>query len=532
MKKVFRTIAAVGILTIALSGCGSKTASTSGSSSSSANNKPFVYVAQQVVDSIDPAVGVDETELISVINMYDPLFYPKRTNGSMDPVAHLAKSYQVSSDGKKYTVKLRNDVTFHSGNKLTANDVVYSMQRELALKRGNSWLWDGLFTDGSIKAVDDNTVEFDLSKPYAPFIASLTQLFIVDSQTVKKNAVNNDYGAKYLESHDAGSGPYTLGQWNRQSEIDFKAYPKYYLGWKNSQFKNVQMKFITEEATAKTLLISGQADMVHEYLNTTAYEEFKKNSNLVVKEGPSAMIQEMPMNTKKAPTDDINVRKAIATAFDYNTANKQINDGAAQARGPVPNMVKGNSPDLTMYKTNIDQAKAYLAKSKYAGQKLEVTYQYVAGDATERQLGQLLTTDLAQIGITVKVSEATWPQITQAVTKPDTTANFTMIYDTLKYPHVDSHTYGKYAKSAQGNYRSASWLDDAEVNQTLDDARAAISQDDQLKLYEKAQDLITALCPSIYIADTTHRIAYQKDIKGYEFVPLMGYDIAFYYFSK
>lgn len=530
MKKILKITAMLSMAAIILTGCAGKKTDTSGSNQNSV--KPFIYVAQQVVNSIDPAIGIDETELVSIINMYDPLFYPERTNGSMNPVPRLAKSYDVSTDGKKYTIKLRGDVSFHSGNKLTAKDVVYTLKRELALKRGNAWLWEGLFKDDAVKAIDNVTVEFNLNKPYAPFIASLTQLFIVDSQLLEKNTVNNDYGQKYLESHDAGSGPYSLGTWNRESDINFKSFDKYFMGWDGTHVNNAQMKFITEEATAKTLLISGQADMVHEYLNTTAYEEFKKQSSLTVKEDPSAMIQEMPMNTQKAPTDDINVRKAIATVFDYDTANKDINMGAAQARGPVPNMVKGNSATLTMFSKNVEKAKEYLAKSKYAGQKLEVTYQYVGGDATERQLGQLLTSNLAEIGITVKVIAATWPQITESVTKPETTANLTMLYDTLKYPHLDSHTYGKYHPSAHGNYRSAAWLDNADVTKTLEAARAAITEDEQLKLYGKAQDLITSLCPSIYIADTTHRIAYQKNVKGYEFVPLMGYDIAFYYFSK
>ncbi|MFA6939975.1 MAG: ABC transporter substrate-binding protein [Clostridiaceae bacterium] len=532
MKKFLRTLSLISAAALVFTGCTGKGTSTTGGTAQT-SNKPFIYVAQQVVGSIDPAIGIDETELVSIINMYDPLFYPERTNGSMNPVPRLAKSYEVSADGKKYTIELRDDITFHSGNKLTAKDVVYTLKRELALKRGNSWLWDGLFADGAVKATgDDTTVEFNLNKPYAPFIASLTQLFIVDSQLLEKNTVNNDYGKKFLESNDAGSGPYSLGTWNRESEINFKAFDKYFLGWSGNHVKNAQMKFITEEATAKTLLISAQADLVHEYLNTTAYEEFKKQSSLTVKEDPSAMIQEMPMNTQKAPTDDINVRKAIATIFDYATANKDINMGAVQARGPVPNMVKGNSTTLAMYSRNVEKAKEYLAKSKYAGQKLEVTYQYVGGDATERQLGQLLTQNLAEIGITVKVIAATWPQITESVTKPETTANLTMLYDTLKYPHLDSHTYGKYHPSAHGNYRSAAWLDNADVTKTLEAARASITEDEQLKLYGKAQDLITELCPSIYIADTTHRIAYQKNVKGYEFVPLMGYDIAFYYFSK
>lgn len=528
----------LGLVALTLGACGGNdttdTSSTAGSNQTAEPGKmpdrPFVYVAQQVVGKIDPARALDETEMISVVNMYDPLYAPERTGGSMEPTPHLATGYEVSEDGKTYTLTLRDDVTFHSGNPFTADDVVYSMERMLAIGEGNSWLWEGLFVEDGVNADGPDKVVFELNKAYAPFISSLTQMFVVDSKLLQENEQAGDMGQAFLEENDAGSGPYTLDKWNRETEITFAKFDDYFQGWEEGQVENAEMKFVPEEATVKTLLVSGQADMVHPYLNPTAFTEFSKQSNLVVQEDPSAMIQEMPMNTQKAPTDDVNVRKAIASVFDYETARDQIMNGAAPSRGPVPTTLKANSETATVFERDVEKAKEYMAASKYAGQELEVTFMYLGDTASQRQFSQLITSNLKEIGINAKLVEATWPQVTEAAADKSKTANITVISDTLKYPHVDSHTYGKYHPSTHGSYRSAAWLDDAAVTEKLEAARLETDEAKQETLYKEAQDLITELAPSIFVANTTHRIAYGDYVNGYEFVPLMGYDISFYHF--
>lgn len=532
MKKKMKTLLLCLATTALLAACGgNKDTGEEASQGTNTLDRPFVYVAQQVVGSIDPAKVIDETEIIAAVNLYDPLFYPDIANTKMDPVPHLASEYEVSEDGLVYTIKLRDNVTFHSGNPMTADDVVYSMQRMLAIGQGNAWLWNGVLESENVKKVDDYTVEFTLNNAYAPFISSMTQLFVVDSQLVQENEEGDDYGQAYLESAEAGSGPYTLAKWDREAQLDYKAYDDYWQGWEDNQFKEIQMKIVTEDATVKTLLASGQADMVHQWLNPSAYKEFESNEKIVVQKDPSAKLQHIPMNMQKAPTDDENVRKAIASAFDYDSANNDILDSSTQAVGPVPIVVTGSNPDVTVFKQDLEKAKEYLAASKYAGQEISVDFMIMGENPEQRQYGQLVSDNLAKIGITVNIVNASWPQITEAATTVEKTPNLTLISDSLKYPHVDSHTYGIYHPSTQGSFRTMSWYEDEETTQILEAARKEIDVDKQLELYEQAQEIITAKAPSIYIANPTHTIAYANYVDGYTFVGLMGYDIAFYNLS-
>lgn len=520
---------------LVMTACGNNSSTSNSSSSTAKKDRPFVYVAQQVVGTVDPAKHTDETELIAVLNTYDPFIYPKIEEGSMDPGPHIATDWTISEDGTVYTFNIRDDVKFQSGNPLTANDVVYSIQRMMAINQGFSWLWTSVLDPQNVIALSDTQVQFTLNSAYAPFVSTLTQLFIVDSKLLKEKQQsgdfgdNGDYGLAYLENTTAGSGPYTLKEWDRGAQLTFAKNDSYWKGWSEKQLEEVQMKIITEQATVKTMLNSGDADMVHQWLTVDTYEEFKKSSNITVQEDPSVQLQHLPINMQKAPTDDINVRKAILYAFDYKTANEQILNQATQAVGPVPILVPGHNDDLVPYERDVEKAKEYLAKSKYAGQNLEIEFMYLADTPSQRQLAQLLQSNLAEIGITVKLNGGPWTAVTEATANVETTPHIVAISDTLKYPHVDSHTYGIYHPSAHGSYRSSSWYDDPATTDLLDAARKATSEDEQMALYKKAQELINDNAPSIYIANPNHRIAFRNYVKNYKYVGILGYDLGFYY---
>ena len=139
------------------------------------------------------------------LNMYDALTRwvdnpPKLENWLIDKV-------DISSDAKKYTFTLKPNVKFHDGTPMTADDVVYSMERILALKLGAYGLFKDIVLPGTTKAINPQTVEFNLKIPFAVFMAVLSELWVVNSKLVKRNEKDNDWGAAWLSRNDAGSRP-------------------------------------------------------------------------------------------------------------------------------------------------------------------------------------------------------------------------------------------------------------------------------------------------------------------------------------
>jgi peptide/nickel transport system substrate-binding protein len=497
----------------------------------------ITYLEGQVVTTIDPAKHTDESSHHAIINMYDPLLYPKVAEGSMEPGPHVAESWRVTDGAKTYTFQIRKGIRFHDGKELTADDVVFSFQRMVALKKGFSWLWNGILTAEQVRAVGPQTVVFTLSQPYAPFLSTLTQLFIVNRDQVLANKKPGtygdagDYGDAYLGDNVAGSGPYTKESWDRATTLVMKAYPGYWRGWKPNQITRVIYRTVQEEATMRTLLLGGQADMIDQWRTPTTFEQLKKTPGIVVDETPSAQLYHIQLNTQRAPLSDIRVRRALAHAFDYKTAIDQIFKGAVLAKGPLPNRVYGHSEKVQAYAQNVEQAKKELADAGVKPGQLTFDYWFPTGNELGRQIGLLYQANLAAIGVKLNLKETPWAQMVQASANADTNPDVASIFDTLKYPHPDSHTYGMYHPSAWGSYRTISRYKNDEVTRVLEQARATVERDAQLGLYKRSQELVVQDYPSIYVANPLHRIAFRDYVKGYRYVGLLGYDVAFYDFT-
>ena len=142
----------------------------------------------------------------------DSLVFPNAAGG-IDP--SLAKSWEISADGLVYTFKLRQDATFHDGAPVKASDVVYSYNRMKDIGEGYAYLLTPHVKE--MKAVDDFTVEISINQASALFLPSLVRLYVVNEAQVRANtkadgpyADNGDYGKEYLQTNDAGSGPYKV----------------------------------------------------------------------------------------------------------------------------------------------------------------------------------------------------------------------------------------------------------------------------------------------------------------------------------
>ena len=139
--------------------------------------------------NIDPAQGHDRASQIALVNLYDSLVFQDYLGNLKNGVA---ESWTVSEDGLKYTFKIRDGILFHNGDKLTADDVVFSMKRLLTVKRGFSYLFEGLVKD--ISNPSDDTVLITLSEPFGPFLSTLNRFYIVNKKQVLEHLQDGNYG--------------------------------------------------------------------------------------------------------------------------------------------------------------------------------------------------------------------------------------------------------------------------------------------------------------------------------------------------
>lgn len=440
---------------------------------------------------LDPALVADFLDCYGLFNLYDGLTYPTPEG---DVESHLATEYS-SPDGKDWTFTLRKGVKFHDGSELVAEDVVFSIERMKKINQGYSGFFKTI--DGA-EALDIYTVVVRQLEPNVILPNQLALLGILNKDLVMKN-VNpegnygelGDYGSTWLQSHDAGSGPYFLVEYKLNEGATVERFADYWMGWENWTTNSVPIdKGIIRETTDPAALKTMLANHQHDFTDATQPDEFYTAAEKI----PGVEIVEIPMgvlyinwiNTQRAPTDDVHLRRAIQWAFDYTALTEAVR-GATQMKGPMPSTMAGQDPNVFQYSQNIEKAREEYALSAYAGQTVDIEVWYTGGVAIEEKFALLLQQNLEPLGINVKVTAAQWPQFADAVTKPETTPHIGCFWFTATYPSPDFFLSFMYHPAVTGGVYAGHWYADEELGQMIDESRATLDKAARLEIYKEIQ---------------------------------------------
>src|SRR5437879_2142954 len=184
--------------------------------------------------SLDPAVVYEFSGTLLAHNAYETLVkFEGADLATIKP--GLAQSWDIKDSGSTFdiTFKLKTGQKFASGNPITADDVVYSIQRAIKLNKSPAFLFTDIaqLKPESVKASDASTVVVSLPKTASTqgFLSILTFTIggIVDSKEVKTKESGGDFGSGYLLDHSSGSGPFIIDHWTKNSEVLLKANPNY-----------------------------------------------------------------------------------------------------------------------------------------------------------------------------------------------------------------------------------------------------------------------------------------------------------------
>jgi len=189
----------------------------------------FVFANESDYDTVDPHAAFDVGRVAVRLNLYDGLMRWESNPAALEP--WMAESHSISPDGLTYTFKLRRGVKFHDGSEVKAQDVVYSLDRILAVGKGAASQFKTMVDPGAAKALDDYTVEFRLKMPSAIFLALVPEIHIVNTALIKKNELNGDWGQAWLSKNSAGSGAYKLTQFDPAIGFVGERFPDHFKGW-------------------------------------------------------------------------------------------------------------------------------------------------------------------------------------------------------------------------------------------------------------------------------------------------------------
>ena len=481
----------------------------------------------QIFGTIDPAKISDYTDYMAAVNLYDSLL---TVDGGGNLVPQLAESWEVSEDASEVVFTLRADATFSDGTPVSAADVVYSFERLLRINQGPANLFAGVVEPGNVVATDDRTVTFTLSKTFAPFMATVPALMIVNTAVVEAN-LGDDDGQAWLAANVAGSGAYVLDGWDRGSRMVIKRNPDYYGEMPENPIDEVRWIVTNDEATVRALAASGELTMTSQYQSPETYAALVEMGRFRMVSEPTATAFYFKLNSRVAPTDDVHIRRAIAYATDYETIREVIFPGESMST-PLPEAFADfHNGDVEGPAYDMARAAEEVAMSGYAGQPFTLTLGYVAGTLFEEEISLLMQANLEQLGFVITQQADPWNRVTEIASSPETTPNLNQIFFGPTYPSPDSMFFTQYHSDAAGTWASMEWLQDPAVDDMIDAARATGDVAEQAAIYKDIQAILMDKMVSVPLLAQTVQHAMDNCLQGFAAVPMQSFDYDFARYS-
>jgi peptide/nickel transport system substrate-binding protein len=477
------------------------------------NSAVMVIVSNQDIPNFDPHTATGYSASFFMRNVYDPLV---RVSGNPpEAVPAIAASWDASADGLEYTFTLNPDAKFHSGAKVTADDVVYSFQRALRLAKGNSWMIRDIVTEEGVSAVDEGTVKFTLAMPFAPFLQVLPWIFIVEKAVVEAN-LGSDDGQTYLLTNTAASGPFTVARY-QPGTLYHLARAETVWQTNGGNLAGVIWQITQETATQRLMLQRGEAQIAVD-LTSEDMDSLKDAPGVVRVLEPEYRTFSIKMNTAHGACADINMRKAISYATNY----QGIIDAAGYAdlmTGPMPNGILGFNPDLSVYRQDLEKAKEHLAMTDTPEGGIKLRMVHVSGLEQQRRWALIMLDSLKALNIELEILPMNWPDMVAACKSPETFPDLFPVYQTANYGDPDNIAYAAYHSSRNGGWQNAVYKN-PEVDALIAAGRAEVDPAKRVEIYSKFQELVVADAPDIFGVLEKRRLAMRDTVKNYHFTPV------------
>ncbi len=365
-----------------------------------------------IVGGFDPAEAYEASNIEVCGSLY-------RTLVTIDPtdttklIGDLAESWKVSQDGRSITFKVREGQKFESGNPITAEDVVFSLQRAIRLAKGPSYTlspfgWTADNAAELIKAEGD-TVSLNAKSSAASGILlsclTTTAGGVIEKKAVLENEVDGDLGNTWLKAHSASSGPYRLVEWQASERIVLEASPH---ADSIPAIPRLVIQHVSDPSTQLLLLSKGDVDIARD-LGADELKSIrdKPEYNFVNTDSLQQMYLGMNMGGEQLKSEQ--VRQAIKWAIDYRSIAEHLTAhtwSVWQSFEPkgIPGAISGN------FQKDLAKAKGLLAEGGFA-EGFSITLDHYAAKPFS-DIAQAIQADLGEVGIKVELVSGERKQVT------------------------------------------------------------------------------------------------------------------------
>jgi peptide/nickel transport system substrate-binding protein/oligopeptide transport system substrate-binding protein len=452
-----------------------------------------------------------------------------RFNENLDLIPDIAHSWKLSDDHVTYTFRLRRDVRFSNGRKITAQDFKYSFERVLdpKTKAPLTWVLDRIegandFIAGKagsvsgIRIINDHTLALKLQKPFGPFLSllAMTTSYVLPREEVER--LGQDFG-----THPVGSGPYLLTEWKHGQFIMLTAREDYFEG--RPKLNGIDYRIIPEDLTAVMEFETGHLDVLQipssEYKRYTTDPVWRDQ----VYGRPGLNSYYLGLNCTRPPFDDIRVRHAVNMAVDRkHILNTVFEKRGALASGPIPPGLWKSKVLLQNkegYDFDPDKARKLIREAGAEGKTIKI---YITADPEVLDIIEIIQSYLAQVGLRAEIVQLDWSAFKQAVNEGEADAFWLSWW--ADYPDPENFLFPLFHSASIGSSGNRTRCLDPELDRLIDTAQQTIDERLRYRLYRQAEDRIIKNAPWLFMWHRADYFVVQLWVRDFKIYPLYSID--------
>ncbi len=467
---------------------------------------------------INPVLAFSEADKNLTTLVYSGLMKNTVDNKT---VKDLADEVNISQNGLVYTVHIKDDATFQDDTHVTADDVVFTIQKiqNPNLKSPLYGNWSGVV----VSKIDEQTVSFTLKKPYTPFVGNLTVGII--PKHIWKNVSDDEFSFSQFNVLPVGSGHYKIDNVQRNSG----GIPDYYdlSVFDNSYIEHIIFKFYSNEQDLLNAYANGDIESMGSISSEEASILKKNGANVIALPFTRVFGVFFNQNHSKVLLDNT-VRQALNLSAPKERIVSEVLHGFGQTlNGPIPpELLNWIDPAVTQsYEARVASAKTMLAKAgwtlnpktgilekKSKGATLTLSFSISTGDAPElKAVGQILKEAWNQIGVKVDVLVFEMNDLNQNVIRP-------RAFDALLFGEVvgrDADVYPFWYSSERNDpgLNIAEYAN-SKVDKLLDTARQTKSDTTKKQSYVSFIQEIKKDVPAVFLYTPNYLYVVPKKVQN------------------
>lgn len=419
----------------------------------------------------------------------------------LELVPALATSW-TQIDDLTFEFELRPNVRFHNGEVMTASDVAFSLKRALDSAYISHIV--GPIDRESITVVDDLTIRFSTTKPFAPMLVHLAHpaMAILNEKAVTE--AGEDFG-----TNPVGTGPFKFVSWDFDEKVTLERFEDFH--GEKALLREVVFRIVPDNTVRTIELETGAADIVYD-VQPADISRIEEDENLSLIRNSNLSTTYIGFNTNKAPFNDVRVRQAINLAVDMEAVVENVFRGVGSAaKGPLGPNVWGANQDLEGWDRDLVRARELLAEAGFADGFS--TTLWTNDNQLRVDIAEIVQNQLSEVGITVEVKILEW-----SAYLADTAAGlhdmFILGWTTVT-ADADYGLFPLFHSSALGAAGNRTFFVNARVDELLDIGRRTIDQDERLAAYLEAQQIIRDEAPWIFTWNGENISATHASVTGF-----------------